>query len=225
LKPPARFGRFVLQTGSRQLLRDGAEIHLTPKAFDLLRLLIERAPAVVTKAEIHEHLWPSTFVADTTLVGLIKELRRALQDESNVPRIRTIHRVGYAFAESLDTDAPEQAAAVPTHWLVHGTRRIALRDGENVIGRDPDAAVWLDVAGVSRRHVRITLERGKAILEDLGSKNGTLLRDRPVRTAVELRNTDTIQIASEVLVFHESTSGMSTLTQPVTRQKPHRKAT
>ena len=220
-----RFGAFTLHADRRQLLRDGREIHLTPKAFDLLRLLIERAPAVVTKAEIHEHLWPATFVADTTLVGLVKELRKALRDESDAARIRTVHRVGYAFAESLETDSPQQAAAVTTHWLVYRTRRIALRDGENVIGRDPDATVWLDVAGVSRRHVRITLERGKATLEDLGSKNGTLLRDRPVRTAVELRNTDTIQIASEVLVFRQSTSGMSTLTQPATPQKPHRKAT
>ena len=64
-----RFGAFAFYGDRRQLLRDGAEVHLTPKAFDLLNLLIERAPAVVSKTEIHKHLWPGTFVADSTLVG------------------------------------------------------------------------------------------------------------------------------------------------------------
>ena len=96
-----------------------------------------------------------------------------------------------------------------------GRRRIALRDGVNVIGRDPDAAVWLDVSGVSRRHARITLENGTASLEDLGSKNGTLVADRPVNGRVALRHADRIQLATEVLVFHVSDSGMSTATQPI----------
>ena len=76
-----QFGAFVFHADRRQLLRDGAEVHLTPKAFDLLALLIARAPAVVPKAEIHEQLWPGTFVSDATLAGLVKEVRRALGDD------------------------------------------------------------------------------------------------------------------------------------------------
>ena len=95
-----RFGAFTLHADRRQLLRDGREVHLTPKAFDLLTLLVAHAPAVVPKREIHARLWPDTFVSDATLVGLVKEVRRALNDEQQGTVIRTAHRVGYAFAAS-----------------------------------------------------------------------------------------------------------------------------
>jgi DNA-binding winged helix-turn-helix (wHTH) protein len=207
-----RFRSFVLHTDRRQLLRDGIDIHLTPKAFELLALLIERAPAVVTKAEIHQRLWPETFVADVTLVGLMKEVRRALGGEEEAPLIRTVHRVGYAFAEPIDTGQPREATAA-SHWLVVGDRRIALRSGANLVGRDPQATVWLDVPGVSRRHAQIVLEDGVATLEDLGSKNGTLCGGDLVRGRIRLRHGDRIQIATEVLVLQESTGGISTVTQ------------
>ena len=77
-----KFGAFELDGGQRQLRRDGREIHLTPKAFDLLGLLIEHAPQVVPKAELHRAMWPTSVVSDATLVGLIKELRRALDDRN-----------------------------------------------------------------------------------------------------------------------------------------------
>ena len=194
--------------------RDGADVHLTPKAFDLLALLIERAPAVVSKTEIHSHLWPGTFVSDATLLGLVKEVRRALRDDREGEFIRTAHRVGYAFVPPTENAATEFAAAV-THWLISATQHIALREGVNVIGRDPEATVWLDVSGVSRRHAQITLENGTATLEDLGSKNGTLHGDRPVRGPVRLHNADRIQIATELLVVRVSGSADSTTTQPI----------
>jgi DNA-binding winged helix-turn-helix (wHTH) protein len=208
-----RFGVFAFDVARRQLLRNGEEVHLTPKAFDLLALLIQRAPAVAPKAEIHTHLWPGTFVADATLAGLVKEVRRALGDDRAGAIIRTAHRVGFAFSASTDASVPEQASAV-THWLIARSRNFPLHDGANVIGRDPGAAVWLDVPGVSRRHAQVIVEGDTAVLEDLGSKNGTLVADRPVRGRITLRNADRIQIATELLVFQSSTSGISTATQP-----------
>lgn len=215
----ARFGAFVFHADRRQLLRDGADVHLTPKAFDLLALLIERAPAVVSKTEIHSHLWPGTFVSDATLLGLVKEVRRALRDDREGAFIRTAHRVGYAFVAPTEGASAGIPAAV-THWLVVGTRRIALQDGVNLIGRDPEAIVWLDVSGVSRQHAQITLENGTATLEDLGSKNGTLHGDRPVRGRVTLHDADRIQIATELLVLRVSGSGVSTTTQPIRPASP-----
>ena len=206
-----RFGPFALHPDRRQLLRDGVEVHLTPKAFDLLSLLIDRAPAVVSKAEFHERLWPATFVDDSTLVGIVKEVRRALEQEHDVPLIRTVHRVGYAFDAAVSTGTnPGTAAAC---WLSVGHRRLPLRHGANVIGRDPAAAIWLDVPGVSRTHAQILIEEGRATLEDLGSKNGTLLRGKRLEEPAALRNADQIQIATEILVFHESSGGLSTVTQ------------
>ena len=125
--------------------------------------------------------------------------------------IRTVPRVGYAFAEAVDTGRPLEPIET-THWLVVGTRRIALRTGANLIGRDPQAAVWVDVPGVSRRtRSRSRQRRGHA--GGSGSKNGTRSNDEPVRGRIRLRHGDRVQIATEVLVLHESTGGVSTITQ------------
>src|SRR5690349_16789292 len=91
-----RFGIFSLDPAARQLRRDNADIHLTPKAFDLLTLLAAEAPRVVPKTEVHRRLWPDTFVSDATLAGLVKELRKALDDHDRAnPLVRTAHGVGY----------------------------------------------------------------------------------------------------------------------------------
>ena len=108
-----------------------------------------------------------------------------------------------------------------THWLVIGARSIPLHDGANVIGRDPEATVWLDGPGVSRRHAQVILEKGAATLEDPGSKNGTLLCDRPVRGRVPLRNADRIQVATELLVFETSGERDIDRYPPVPPSSPH----
>jgi DNA-binding winged helix-turn-helix (wHTH) protein len=206
----AQFGAFTFDSGQRQLSRGDHAIHLTPKAFDLLALIAE-APRVVRMVELHERLWPGTFVSDSTLIGLVKELRRALDDrDPAAPIVRTAHAVGYAFAAPIERTSSAHAAVA--RWIVAGTRRVALSEGENVIGRDPSAPVFLDVAGVSRRHARIVVSDGEAILEDLGSKNGTRLRDQPVTAATKLRDGDSIEIGPIVVVYHVSASGISTET-------------
>ena len=205
----ARFGAFTLDSDRRQVTRDGEAIHLTPKAFDLLSQLVDEAPRVVRKNEIHERLWPGTFVSDATLVGLVKELRRALSDrDESAPILRTAHGVGYAFAVPLDQAPSRQPVAC--RWIMAGGRRVALSDGENIIGRDPTAVVFLDVAGVSRRHARIVVEAGDVLLEDLGSKNGTRIRGTSVTDRIALCDGDRIQVGPVLVIFHASASGMST---------------
>jgi len=99
----ARFRSFQIDSASRQLEQNGKPIHLTPKAFDFLLLLIEEAPRIVRKDELHKRLWPDTFVVDSTLVSVVKEVRRALSDHASTsPIIRTAHRVGYGFAASME---------------------------------------------------------------------------------------------------------------------------
>ena len=61
-----RFGPWSLDSGRRRLARDGAEVHLTPKAFDLLAFLVAQAPRVVSKSALNERLWPGVFVYWTT---------------------------------------------------------------------------------------------------------------------------------------------------------------
>src|SRR5262245_54473325 len=111
----ARFGTFELDSQRRQLRRGMEDLHLTPKAFDLLSLLIDAAPRVVPKSELHQRLWPAGVVTDATLVGLVKEIRRVLEDTNpEAPLIRTAHRVGYAFDAPI-TRSP-QAAPRLSHW-------------------------------------------------------------------------------------------------------------
>jgi DNA-binding winged helix-turn-helix (wHTH) protein len=93
-----RLGDLTFDADARQLLRSGAEIHLSPKAFDLLKILVEHRPRVLSNNELHEHLWPSTFVSETNLARLVAELRGALGDVARQLRfICTAHRFGYAF--------------------------------------------------------------------------------------------------------------------------------
>jgi DNA-binding winged helix-turn-helix (wHTH) protein len=208
----ARFDGLTFDSARRQVLRENGEsVHLTPKAFDLLALLIAEAPSVVHKSEIHDRLWPGTFVTDATLVGLVKEVRRALQDRApGAPIIRTSHGVGYAFCGGLEK--PSVSLTRSVHWIVDADRRIPLSEGEHVIGRDPVSAVWLDFAGVSRRHARIVVHGRSAELEDLGSKNGTLIQETLVTSGTVLRDGDSIRIGPVRLTYRLSESGLSTET-------------
>lgn len=207
-----RFHGFALDAGRRIVSRGGVDVHLTRKAFDLLTLLIEHAPRVVSKDELHRCLWPDTFVTDATVAGVVKELRRALGGGADGESlVRTAHGVGYAFAGTVQID--EHASAIDTrYWLVSGTRRLPLADGANDVGRDPRAAIWLDSALASRRHARITITGDTAILEDLGSKNCTTVNERPVAVPTRLNDGDAIQIGSTIFVFRVTDSIASTET-------------
>jgi DNA-binding winged helix-turn-helix (wHTH) protein len=217
-----RFGPFTLDTTGRLLTREDARLHLTPKAFDLLALLVSEAPRVLNKAELHQRLWPGTFVSDATLAGLVKEVRRALGDRDSTHRlIRTVHRVGYAFAGALERSS-EPAPGSSWHWLVLNGRRLALHGGKNVIGRDPGCDVCLEAAGISRRHACIAVDGTVARLEDLGSKNGTSVRDARITTPVLLHDGDRVTFGSSVAVYRASDAGISTQTQTpsATRTRP-----
>jgi DNA-binding winged helix-turn-helix (wHTH) protein len=206
-----RFGTFELDSQRRQLRRGEQELHLTPKAFDLLSLLIDAAPRVVPKPELHQRLWPTGVVTDATLVGLVKEIRRAIDDtDAQQPLIRTAHRVGYAFDASV-TRAPQVSRL--SRWLIVRERRIALNDGENIIGRDPDANVCLDFATISRRHARLMVTSTGAVLEDLASKNGTSVDGARITASHPLRNGQQFACGSLAVTYRESDAGVPTATE------------
>jgi DNA-binding winged helix-turn-helix (wHTH) protein len=206
-----RFGSYQLDSQRRQLSRDGQVLHLTPKAYDLLLLLVDAAPRVIPKSEIHQGLWPSGVVTDATLAGLVKELRRVLSDSSDAaPIIRTAHRVGYALDVPVVRDCEPQRER---HWLVAMDRRIALTQGANLIGRDPAANIWLDYATISRRHARVTVSPTGIVLEDLGSKNGTSLRGVPLTRTVALQNGDEFACGQLVITYVRSSTELPTATE------------
>jgi DNA-binding winged helix-turn-helix (wHTH) protein len=193
-----RFGDFTLDTDSRQLRRDDTERHLSPKAFEALCLLAANRPRALSKAELHERLWPSTFVSDATLTSLVAEVRTALGETARRGRfIRTIHRFGYAFrgaAEELTSRAP--TAARPQCWITWEWGQVGLVEGTHVLGRATDVAIWLESPTVSRHHARIRVKTWKATIEDLGSKNGTYLRGERLKAPSAVANGDEIRLGS-----------------------------
>ena len=210
---PVRFGPFTFDRAARQLTFDDTPVHLTPKAFDLLTKLIHEAPRVVPKVELHSHLWPDSFVSDASLLGLIKEVRRALNDKGDGALIRTAHRVGYAFAAPLQRAAarPPRSAA----WVMVGSVCVPLGEGGNLIGRDTECTVRVDLPSISRRHARIVVAGMDATIEDLGSKNGTSVGDHPVTRPTALCDADQIQVGGVSLTFHLSLTNFPKATLPL----------
>jgi DNA-binding winged helix-turn-helix (wHTH) protein len=204
------FGDFVLDSDARLLLCGGRPINLTPKAFQLLELLVRRRPAGVSKAEIHDLLWPRTFVSEGNIARLMFEVRAALGDDAGEPRyLRTLRGFGYAFA---DSPARPAETTGPVHRLVWRDRSATLQAGDNVLGRGPGATVWVDAPGVSRRHALIRVEDGSAVLTDLDSKNGTGVVGRDERGPLTLRDGDEIRLGDERIRYRMVTASASTRT-------------
>jgi DNA-binding winged helix-turn-helix (wHTH) protein len=199
------FGAFTLDRDTRQLTRDKREIHLAPKAFDLLMALATDRPNIISKADLQQRLWPDTFVAEANLSNLVGEIREALDDRGRAPLwIRTAHGVGYAFCGEATTlsGARDRGQDRPTCWLEWGARRFPLSLGEHVIGRDPDVEISLDAATVSRRHAKLVVTVAGAMLEDFGSKNGTRRGDVLVASPIQLADGDLLHIGSVLVTFH-----------------------
>jgi DNA-binding winged helix-turn-helix (wHTH) protein len=212
-----RFEPFTLDADTRQLLRGGDAIHISPKAFELLKALVEARPRAISKADLHESLWPDTFVSDANLAILIREIRSALGDDARAPRfVRTLHGFGYAFsgtAVEIARSAGPSASGGVSYWLIWRTWKFALAAGGNLVGRSPEAAVWLDVPGVSREHARVTIEGNIATLEDLGSRNGTCRNGERVLAPVAIGDGDQLQIGPVLMTFRMWRPGAGTATQ------------
>jgi len=209
-----RFGPFALNPDTRQLTRNGSEIHISRKAFELLVTLVLERPNVVGKATLQDRLWPGTFVVEANLSNLVAEIRDVLGDEPRSPRfIRTSHGVGYAFFGEVVPAPPVQPdaapALTPANWLECQGRQFPLAPGENIIGRDPDLAVSLIAPTVSRRHARVIVSDDGATLEDFGSKNGTFIGAVPVRSPIRLAHGDVIRFGTLPAKFYRQVEAVT----------------
>jgi len=221
-----RFGDFSLDLDARQLHRGADERHLSPKAFDLLALLVAQRPRVVEKDTLRDHLWPGTNVVEANLNNLASELRAALDDDPQHPRfVRTVHRVGYAFCAEVTEDRAAPVGALRAKarlWLAWRDRTFALDQPVLTIGRDPTCQIWIDAPGVSRRHaiVRLTGEgtRATAVIEDLDSTNGTFVSGRRVRQPMPLEDGQAIRLGEATLTVR-STSAADVPTKKIKRPK------
>lgn len=207
-----QFEDLTFDPDTRQLWVRGNEVRLSPKAFDLLALLIERRPRAVSKAEIREHLWPGTFVSDSNLPSLVSEIRDAISDGTRRPGlVRTLHRFGYAFQADWSPAMP--GTSERNAWLLGTTAEVALRPGENILGREGEGIILVKSSTVSRRHARILIDATGAAIEDLRSKNGTYVNDRRVTGSMSLGDGDQVRIGALLFTFKLSQATESTETQ------------
>jgi DNA-binding winged helix-turn-helix (wHTH) protein len=196
-----RFADFIFDSETRELLQSGQPVTLSPKAFQLLEILMENRPKALSKSQLHDRLWPNTFVVEANLSNLIGEVRRALDDQPRQPRyVRTVHRFGYAFRGETADLARSDTGKVVCRVIWAGGSAM-LREGEHIIGRDSEATVFLDSPSVSRRHARIRVADGHATFEDLGSKNGSSVRGRRAHGPISLADGDVITTGVVELTF------------------------
>jgi DNA-binding winged helix-turn-helix (wHTH) protein len=210
------FGDCEFDSARRLVLRHGQVAPLSPKAFELLRLLLERRPEAASKEELLEHLWPGTFVTDASLHNLIAEIRDVVGDDARTARfIRTIPRYGYAFhgdardAAGAVRSAPSTSDTGPR--LLNADNQWQLSDGPNLLGRDADCVVQINSPAISRHHARIVVSGADVTLEDLDSKNGTYLNDRAIHGPVVIQEGDEIRVGSVTMTFRRRQAVDSTI--------------
>lgn len=177
---------------------------------DVLVRIAAGEGAVVARATIIDAVWATRYVSDSVLTRAIAEIRRALGDSPASPRyLETVTKRGYRVVATV-TPCPADALtqAQSSLALTLGDRTVRLAEGETVIGRDRAATVRLESPQVSRRHARVVVHAGSAILEDLGSRNGTFLNGARLTRPAPLADGDLIVVGDiELSILREGCDG------------------
>jgi predicted ATPase/DNA-binding winged helix-turn-helix (wHTH) protein len=113
-KKQITFGPFRFDEANECVWNGVKPIQLRPKAYAVLKYLLERPNVLVTKQQLLDDVWPDTFVSDAVLKDAIRQLREALGDDAKSPRfIETAHRRGYRFIAEI-AELSEQVGPLPT---------------------------------------------------------------------------------------------------------------
>ncbi|HET9704893.1 MAG TPA: winged helix-turn-helix domain-containing protein [Vicinamibacterales bacterium] len=106
-RPSFAFGPFLLDVSEQTLTRDGRPVPLTPKLFDVLRLLVEHHGHLIDKETFIERVWDGGFVEEGALTRSVSMLRKALGDTLADPvYIETVPKRGYRFIAPVNTPQP-----------------------------------------------------------------------------------------------------------------------
>jgi DNA-binding winged helix-turn-helix (wHTH) protein/tetratricopeptide (TPR) repeat protein len=150
------FGSFQLDVANASLRRAKQALVLTPKAFNVLRYLVEHAGQLVTRDELWRAVWPGVVVTEAALTVCVGEIRKALRDEPKTPRyIETVHRLGYRFIAGVSTQ-PVQISDSGVQG--QDLRRTRSRQSSNshFVGRETELAQlhqWLELALAGARQI------------------------------------------------------------------------
>jgi DNA-binding winged helix-turn-helix (wHTH) protein len=216
------FSDCLFDSDTRELFRGAKPIHVSPKAFRLLELLLENRPRALSKQELQEKLWPKTFVSEANLASLVAEVRGAIGEAGRGAKsVRTVYGYGYAFSGDVREEQPAAGRKRKRRaFLLWDKQEIPLAPGENILGRDVEADAQIDDTTVSRRHARVSISGGEAAIEDLGSKNGTFVDGKRVgKKPLQLTNGNEIQLGSVFLTFRLVSPDVSTESIHATRRR------
>ncbi len=181
------FRSFRLDPVNQCLWHGGNRVALTPKAFDMLRYLVEHPGRLVTQDEILEALWPETYVNPEIIKKYILEIRKGLGDRHDKPEfIQTFPKRGYQFVAAVSDEvaigSPDLATAVTKEMVgrdaalaelhhslqraLHGERRVIFVTGEAGIGKTTLVDAFHQQA--ARNHT-LRVARGQCV-EGFGGK-------------------------------------------------------
>jgi len=191
------FGPFRLDPAERLLLRDGKAVPLTPKAFELLVLLVENRGHLLKKDELIERVWPNTFVEEANLAQNVSALRKALDDKNGGAQyIETVPKGGYRFTAAVVDHTPaagvESPAAEPPS--PRPATRVALA-GSAVVAVALVAGAWLFFS----RKTHVLTDRDTVVLADFTNATGESVFDDTLRQAlaVQLEQSPFLSLVSD----------------------------
>jgi|GEM_PF-1150483 len=215
---------WLIQPWLGRMVRRQVGVHLRPRVLDVLLVLADRPGEVVSDRELVDRVWSSGFVSENTITHCVKELREDLGDTASSPRfVETIPRRGYRLIghvrpiQSIDAVDPfgeARGLLVADRWWAF------LVDGGNVIGRGDDVPICVDSEWISRHHARITVGDGGAVIEDLGSKNGTYVGDQRIDTPTPLADGDLVKIGDVQFEFRSRQSDQHEATWTLDSEPP-----
>jgi hypothetical protein len=180
---------------------------------DLLAAFARNPGEVLSKHCLLDLVWSDVTVGDASLTVAVGELREVLGDHPEKPEyIETIPRRGYRLIAPVSyPGVSRDNVETSRFWLTGAGVELVLRQGENLIGRSPEAHVRIDSPKVSRNHAKITIDGDTAVVEDLGSKNGTFLGETRVDVPILLNHGDQLRLGQLAAILsiavssHEST--------------------
>ena len=207
-----RFAGFELDLAAYVLrTTQGEAVRLEKIPMEVLILLVQRAGMLVERSEIAAAVWgPGVFLEQEAAINTaVRKIRQVLGDDASAPRfVQTVLGKGYRFIAAVESltatgepTASRSLPGCPRYVVKVGGQEFVLRSGETVLGRDPSAGVYVDHPSVSRRHARLSIEAGRARLQDLGSRNGTFLDGRRLDGPTEILEDAIIGLGPITVIF------------------------
>jgi DNA-binding winged helix-turn-helix (wHTH) protein len=182
------FGSFRVDPAKQLVLHEGEPVPLTPKAFQLLLVLVSRCNEIVTKDELMKAVWPDTFVEETNLSRNIFALRKALGETEQNRFIITVPGRGYRFSEHVRLiSEPELTIVAASYSKV----QVQIRETKPWAWILVAVAVVLAISAGAARFLMprraVLTERDTVVLADFANSTSDPVFDGTLRQGMEVQ--------------------------------------